>query len=519
MARISRTAAFSTGSASIKSFKSAALFAAFVVLAGLNAVRVFRHAMWRDELQAFMLAANSPTLVDLFQNLKYEGHPGLWHALLWVVTRFTAEPAAMQAVHLTIALGIWLLIFRASPFTTGEKFLLVLSYFMFWEYFVVSRSYALMVLLGFAFVALRASRPGQFFLPWLLLGLLANTIVFGTIWSMVLAVMFVWRAPWRTRSFLLGTTVYGVLLGFAVLTMMPAPDMAIFQPRPRLNWQGTGVLLGYPLDSLIPLFPLWISETMTWLGEPNPARGFDPRGAILGLLLIDVDHPLRVALLAVSPIALCWFVTRNAARTVEFSVAYLGVLLFAQLWHFAGSARHHGVVFVMLVGAVWATRAALPRTTNIAWRWFPILLVGAAGGMTTLSSELHPFSEGRNVATWLQRNRMAAAPIIGSRDSTISPISGYLGRPIYYLECECLGTFIVWNNKREQTLDIHEIARRTARALKASGWIDALLILNGDRTQQLEAVAPDFSFEILERFSGAVAVSDENYVVYRVRMR
>jgi hypothetical protein len=57
-------------SAPINSFKSAAVFAAFVLLAALNVVRISRHAMWRDELQAFMLAANSPTLVDLFHNLK-----------------------------------------------------------------------------------------------------------------------------------------------------------------------------------------------------------------------------------------------------------------------------------------------------------------------------------------------------------------------------------------------------------------------------------------------------------------
>ena len=135
--------------------------------------------MWRDELQAFMVAAASNTPLDLFAKLKYEGHPGLWHLLLWVITRFTTDPVAMQVLHLVIALGVWVLVWRLSPFRPVGKLLLLLSYYLFWEYFVVSRGYALGVLLGFGFVALQARRPEQRFSPWVLLGLLANTTVFA----------------------------------------------------------------------------------------------------------------------------------------------------------------------------------------------------------------------------------------------------------------------------------------------------------------------------------------------------
>jgi hypothetical protein len=147
----------------------------FVLLAVYNVIRLFRHAMWRDELQAFMVAAASNTPLDLFAKLKYEGHPGLWHLLLWVVTRFTTDPVAMRVLHLVIALGDWVLVWRLSPFRPVGKLLLLLSYYLFWEYFVVSRSYALGVLLGFGFAALQARRPEQRFWPWVLLGLLANT--------------------------------------------------------------------------------------------------------------------------------------------------------------------------------------------------------------------------------------------------------------------------------------------------------------------------------------------------------
>jgi hypothetical protein len=47
-------------------------------------VNLAHHAMWRDELNAWGIAVASPSLADLFHNMHYEGHPALWHALLWL---------------------------------------------------------------------------------------------------------------------------------------------------------------------------------------------------------------------------------------------------------------------------------------------------------------------------------------------------------------------------------------------------------------------------------------------------
>ncbi len=76
-----------------------------------------------------------------------------------------------------------------SPFSRLEKILLLLSYFFFWEYFVISRDYVLIALIAFAFIALRERLPRPEFILWLLLGLLANAHLYGAIWSMVMAAM------------------------------------------------------------------------------------------------------------------------------------------------------------------------------------------------------------------------------------------------------------------------------------------------------------------------------------------
>jgi hypothetical protein len=207
----------------------------FGVLVIYNTIRLFRHAMWRDELQAFTLTAAANTPLDLFAKLGYEGHPGLWYLLLWVITRFTGDPFFMQVAHLLIALGVWVLIWRLSPFRPIEKLLLLLGFCLFWEYFIISRGYALMALLGFGFIALRTARPTDRFWPFVLLGLLANTELFGTIWSLGLGAFFLWQERREWRSMLAGLTVFAALLALAVAAMVPAPDYALVRATPDLE--------------------------------------------------------------------------------------------------------------------------------------------------------------------------------------------------------------------------------------------------------------------------------------------
>ena len=100
---------------------------------------------------------------------------------------------------------------------TLEKILLLLSYFLFWEYFVISRSYVLIALIAFTFIILRERRPQPEFILWLLLGLLANVHVFGAIWSMVLAAALATERIRCNSLHVAGVALYAVLLVFAEL--------------------------------------------------------------------------------------------------------------------------------------------------------------------------------------------------------------------------------------------------------------------------------------------------------------
>src|SRR5439155_7505540 len=122
----------------------AALVAAFVVVV---APTIFRHEMWHDELNSWDVARDAHSLPGLFANMHYEAHPALWYLCLYVLTRFTSDPRAMQALHLAIASTTVAVVAWASPFKPLERWLLAFGYFFVFEFAVISRGYALGILL------------------------------------------------------------------------------------------------------------------------------------------------------------------------------------------------------------------------------------------------------------------------------------------------------------------------------------------------------------------------------------
>jgi hypothetical protein len=491
----------------------------FLALLTVDIGRTLHHAMWRDEMQIFLLGAYSPTLGDLFANLAYEPHPDLWNLIVWITAQAFNHPIGMQLVHIVLAVGVWLLIWRASPFSVTDKFLLLLSYFVFWEYFVISRPYVLIALGGFSAAAVRSRWPRAAFAQFLTLCVLANSMVLGTIWSMVMAARLLIQRNAPLAQRLAGGAVYLVALAAAVASMIPAQDVAPHDPHIRFVAINLPAYARIPATALLPIDPVWFADTIRFLIHPVTApfpQFWDPNPleTIGGFLGDAATLPLAIGSYLL-PVLACWFIVRDRRLVTEFTLTYLGLLTFAALWDYQGEARHRGVVFLALVGTIWIAQACSPLSRWRAWAWHCLLIISATGGILTLASELRPFSQGRNVAEWLERNGLADAFIMGSRDTTMVSISGYLRRPIYMLECGCFRRFIVWNGQRTLNIDSAEIVRRAERALTVDRGPEAVLIANRTITLDDLRNAPGLTFTLLQSFTGAV-VETENFFVFRV---
>lgn len=131
------------------------------------------HEPWFDEALAWLIARDSSIYEILFVTPHYEGHPSLWHLILVPFAKLGAPyELSLSIVSLLFSgLAMGLFIYKA-PFKRIIRITIPFTYYLFYQYGVISRPYCMMML-AFVLMAIsfkqRNEKPGRFVLSlWFL---------------------------------------------------------------------------------------------------------------------------------------------------------------------------------------------------------------------------------------------------------------------------------------------------------------------------------------------------------------
>jgi hypothetical protein len=194
------------------------------------------HEPWVDEAQAWQLARSLP-LVALFQKyIRYEGSPGLWHFLLWILNRAHVSYTGMHWICGAIATGAVSVFVLNSPFPRYLKFSLPFTYFLLFQYAVIARNYVLVPWLLFMIASRWKRSP---IVIALLLGLLANVALHTAVISGGLAIVYAIERighgdskEWdQRRELLLSAAMLVCFYAFALWTAWPPHDLVLARVR------------------------------------------------------------------------------------------------------------------------------------------------------------------------------------------------------------------------------------------------------------------------------------------------
>ena len=494
-----------------------ALTAAYALVLAFT---LFHHEMWRDELQAWMLARDSTGVLDLFRNVKYEGHPMLWHLLLMPITRLTSSPAGMQILHLAIASTTIFVVARYAPFNPLQKILFAFGYFPLYEYGVISRSYALgllCIVVTCALLRQRYQRPLWLALVLVLMSLTsahACIVAIGVLLALALDYWLNRRALAEdgavdVRKLYAGFAVAAAGVLLSVLQMIPPVDIALAAGAwiPELKWSWLEQVLRtipsvvfYPVDSRFVLNP-WVG-----VGPTSPE-------AVYGVWM-------SVALVA----AVAALQRRRPVALFLFLCLVTGLLVFFYVVH-RGGFRHHGFLLISLLVLVWGGRflTAGPaadgegRRTLDGRRIGSILLTGflamhAFGGLRAVAMEVErPFSHAKHAAEYIRAKDLESLPMLGYLDYSASAVVGHLSpqKRIHYPQGNREGSFVIWDWARRGHVSVATLLSQT-RALAARADSKVLIILAGELS-----IPPDeqHTIRLLASFTGAL-VADENFYLY-----
>ena len=496
-------------------FALALTFTYFLV--GLFAA--FHHEMWRDEIQAWLLARDSTGVFDLLRHMKYEGHPALWHLLLIPITRLTASPTGMQILHLLIATSTVFLVTRNSPLTPLQKVCFAFGYYSLYEYGVVCRNYAVSLLLVTILCTLLRQRYQKPIPVALILFLMSHTSVHALV--LVISVALGLGLDYLlTRQDLAEDSTVSILrinLGFAIITV--GILTAVLQLNPPAD---TGFAVGWytQLDlkrienfiRLIPraFFPIpnrdlhfWGSEflmqskTFAWF------KTWKLQIACLILVLVIVATLDR-------PSALLIYLSSTFGLLAFFYIKYQGAI------------RHHGFIFIAFLLTIWGGKHfrsyfQLPGRFHAATRIsFNLLLTGIlfihlVGGLRAVANEIkYPFSYGKLTAEFIRAKKLDILPMIGDIDYAASTVVGYLGKKeVYYVRGSRKGSFVRWDSQRTHGVNDTQVMQKAAE-VSGQTHTHVLLILNHRLSVDLLATHP---VEQLVEFTGST-IGDEGFYLY-----
>jgi hypothetical protein len=475
-------------------------------------VMMTRHEMWRDEVQAWLLARDAATWFDVLANSRYERHPWLWYALLWPLTRLTSHPVAMQGLHLLVVMASAWVLLRFAPFPRWLRVLMLAGYFFSYEWAVLSRNYALSVLLLFTFCALYARRWRT--LPWigLVLGLASLTNVLALLIAAVLAGALVAEGIWlkwrhaasrlvSARRATVALVLWALGCGAGLYAAyppasvgLPAPGSGHFTETRRIASSAHVVLRAFaPVPENSPSF--WVSNRVVEaLSQPGPATA-----AATALLLLCALFYLR---------------------RPRYALLFLaGALLLLSFFHTikVGDSRHHGFLYLWCWLVFWLSESGAASPPARPWRnllLVPVLLVHIAGTALAWRWEWSTaFSQGQTAATWIQGHFDDVDQLImaGAPSPHASTVVAFLGRDeIYYLDQGGHGSYIIWDSRVRLNLPHEELLERLD-ALRPPGDSPVLLIL---QTPLAPAVYEPRGIHHLKSFDGPVT-TDETIHLYQ----
>ena len=514
--------------------------AAYFVVALIG---MLTHEMWRDEHQAWLVARDANSLAQLLDNMNYEGNPALWHFFLFLITRITHDAMGMQIFHLIIATSFIFIFNRYSPFSNLQKILFSFGYFAVYEYAVISRSYALGILLVFAVCALYNKRTIMYILIGVLLALLANVTIYAVVLAGSLAGILVLdyfinqqKSTKTTMQLAAGMFIFILGVAFSLYQIWPEKDNSFPAPYAESAfdfqrwWQVASKV--FTTYAYIPQVEENFWNTNIYVKDVGLITTND-FGAWLGQNPVYIWWWILLPVLVLAA-GVCIFLRKPLILLLYAgtTIGLLSVYYYTALLH----SRYCGYLLIALIVCYWLAEyypekkyygyfATLGKKISKPFLT-GILALNVLGALVAYGMEMqYKFSPSKEVAKYIKQTKLDSLPIVGITDFTISPLATYLDTKLYYPQMNDMGSFTIWSKKRKDQMTFGEtVAALGAYMDKGRGrvlWIKdsaPQVSMDGQNQQDMQKaiLRNDLQVDLLRKFDAGI-VKDEKYYIYLVQ--
>ncbi|MES2561024.1 MAG: hypothetical protein V4590_14860 [Bacteroidota bacterium] len=470
---------------------------------GVAMVGAYHHELWRDEIQAWLLVIDAQSLRQLFENCRYEGHPMLWYLLLYGIAQCTEDIVAIQLLSICVTSTAVFLFCRFSPFNWVQKTVFVFGFYPLFQYCILSRSYGVILLFWVCYLCIKP----QSVWSWVILVLMANTSATGCVLACCFGTTVVVQEWLQKKSivsivkeYAIGLILLGLGLIVAAWQIYPEPDNIY---STHFSGKQLQTVFSQLHDSYF--YIAYWPDLFGW-----------------STVHMRDQYPLDLAI-SIVLFVVCVVLFYQHKRVLFFYVcSTLSMVLLLTVTNM-DSARFLGHFFLILMAGYWFT---FKEGTVKNKRGLNVLLMCVLGCQLVTGCGLfyadytQTFSNGKRVAAYIREQKLDSYPITGGLDYTISPISYWLNKPVFYMETRANGRYMVWSNKRSRPLTpelfLHQTDSLVQAQQKAVIIISYLLPVANEsfRGFMQDSIASKSSqWVLIKKFEDAM-VPDENYYIY-----
>ena len=450
-----------------------------------------KHAMWRDELQLWLVASKSENIFDLISNKEYEIRPYIWFLICWIMSRFSRNPEILKIFNFGVCISLAsVLLFRCkSPLVLRTMFLF--GFLALFGYSAISEEYLLGTLV-FIIAVSQIQNDSRKLSILLLASLLANVNLLFAIVSIGVAVIpsfsilaDLFKKRTASTNDMIGILLYPVFFVFSLASMWPPRDFAFQSTSLNFNLLAVKKMSAAVSEALFP---------------------FIARNSIHGQLGTAVTYIIAIgAFVSILVLLLCSFkkstaIGISASACMALLIVWTGIGYGNYWWHF-------GVVFIAYFGF---TLIAIPewkqshKLQKFGYTFSLIVLcsqsIALFMGPNLGIFPTRTYSMARDTASYIESICITPCTILTNDEVTGASISAYLdGAEIYRVNRKDFGTFAVWDSNVGKLVSWSDL-------LSSAAKFQNPIFVTSNLTD------PPDQIVILSEFSGGVW-ADEDFIV------
>jgi len=396
-------------------------FALIVLLihAAITLFVALKHEPWRDEADVWLLLRDGG-VGTMLARTGYVGMPALWYLMVAPLTILKLPYVSMTLLHLVVAWAALLVFLLHAPFPRWIKVFFAFSYFVAYEYSVVARPYAVMLLCLFAALAYWRRREENPLPSAVFVALMANSTTHGLFMAAFLGAIYLgevfFKKRLKDRRALLALAIMllgGLLSAWQLLPPEDAPQTHIFRGK---QWGSVPWAVGnafYPGLSE----ELWVPFTL----------------GLISIIVISMGLGRRIG------------------AQVFYWASLLSLLTIYVLVWIAGY-RHAGLLLISVIAAMWL--ASIDDGPPGAWAKAARIALGVSLIYCTAVAVRYwywdatgVFSGSKEMAEFLRRNHLDRYEIAAHLPTTAESLLPYLPdeKRFYYAGMHKHGSYMTWD--------------------------------------------------------------------------